>query len=177
MFEFAMFIGMIRKIVRPGVIWFIRDTEEEEFNPIREMIDRPIGVQLEKISMSMMIYATILTFAFGAISYGIVIGQWTLRVLWTRIVQGEHNMSFANLTDTPLFLPLAFEGDGALDAHVQFLLDQFVRYGFMSDIDVQVFAVFARFIQPRAFYRGLWRIVVSRFASMWRLKSFFFGRN
>jgi len=39
-FYFASFILLLREIFRPGVLWFLRNVNDPEFNPIHEVRDR-----------------------------------------------------------------------------------------------------------------------------------------
>lgn len=51
-----MFIGMCRTIVRPGVMWFIKDPNDEGFNPFRENLERPMGLQIKKLCRAAFMY-------------------------------------------------------------------------------------------------------------------------
>ena len=48
MFHFAMFVSMCRDIVRAGTLYFIRDPNDPQFHPIREILERPTLHQLTK---------------------------------------------------------------------------------------------------------------------------------
>ncbi|CAG8740158.1 11008_t:CDS:2, partial [Acaulospora colombiana] len=49
MFHFAVFVSLCREIVRNGVMWFIRDPNDPQFHPIKEILERPVWTQLKKI--------------------------------------------------------------------------------------------------------------------------------
>ena len=36
-FYFASFILLLREVLRPGVLWFLRDLNDPDFNPIQEV--------------------------------------------------------------------------------------------------------------------------------------------
>ncbi|KAJ1859128.1 hypothetical protein LPJ73_001822 [Coemansia sp. RSA 2703] len=56
MIHFARFIAYCRQVMRPGLLWFIRDPNDAEFHPMREALeDRPIS-QKSKISRSAVMY-------------------------------------------------------------------------------------------------------------------------
>ena len=38
MFYFASFVGLLRSLLRPGVLWFLRNPNDPTFNPINEMV-------------------------------------------------------------------------------------------------------------------------------------------
>ncbi|PHH66180.1 hypothetical protein CDD81_243 [Ophiocordyceps australis] len=71
MFHFALFVAMCRKIVRPGVLYFIRDPDDPEFHPVRDVLERSLAAQLKKILFSALIYGALVTVGLG----GVV---WTL---------------------------------------------------------------------------------------------------
>lgn len=61
---FSVFISMCRTILRPGVMWFIRNPNDEGFNPFRENLERPMGHQLKKLARAAFMYMTVITFGF-----------------------------------------------------------------------------------------------------------------
>jgi E3 ubiquitin-protein ligase MARCH6 len=67
MFHFAMFVSMCRDIVRPGTLYFIRDPNDPQFHPIREILERPTLHQLRKIGVSGIIYAMLIFMCFGIV--------------------------------------------------------------------------------------------------------------
>ncbi|KAK7949449.1 hypothetical protein PG988_016088 [Apiospora saccharicola] len=52
MFHFALFVSMCRKIMRKGVLYFIRDPDDPEFHPVRDVLERNVTTQLRKILFS-----------------------------------------------------------------------------------------------------------------------------
>ncbi|KAJ3031027.1 UNVERIFIED_CONTAM: hypothetical protein HDU68_006865 [Siphonaria sp. JEL0065] len=60
MFQFAGYVQSVRKVVRPGVVWFIRDPEDPQFHPMQDILEKPVLTQLRKLS-------------FGAMMYGVVV--------------------------------------------------------------------------------------------------------
>ncbi|KAI8338940.1 hypothetical protein BC941DRAFT_373111 [Chlamydoabsidia padenii] len=69
LFGVAVFVALCREVVRPGVIWFIRDPNDPQFHPIREMIERPTLPLLQKIIHSAMMYAGLIVAAVGSVVY------------------------------------------------------------------------------------------------------------
>ncbi|TGZ77112.1 hypothetical protein EX30DRAFT_398788 [Ascodesmis nigricans] len=72
MFHFALFVSMCRKIMRTGVLCFIRDPDDPTFHPVRDVLDRPVVMQLRKIAFSGFIYGVLVLVCLG----GVV---WSLR--------------------------------------------------------------------------------------------------
>lgn len=67
MFQLASYVGSIRQIVRPGLMWFIRDPNDPEFQPLNEIISRPVLVQLRKLLIGTVMYAVIILGVFGGV--------------------------------------------------------------------------------------------------------------
>ncbi|KAK6299544.1 hypothetical protein J4Q44_G00295770 [Coregonus suidteri] len=47
-FYFASFILLLREVLRPGVLWFLRNLNDPDFNPVQEMIHLPIYRHLRR---------------------------------------------------------------------------------------------------------------------------------
>ncbi|KAG0280310.1 hypothetical protein BGZ95_010589 [Linnemannia exigua] len=60
MFNFSMFVSICRGVVRPGVMWFIRDPNDEGFHPVREILERPVFLQLRKLGTGALMYLTLI---------------------------------------------------------------------------------------------------------------------
>jgi E3 ubiquitin-protein ligase DOA10 len=71
MFFFSNFIITCRKIVRPGVIWFIRDPNDPQFHPMKEILERTAWTQLRKVTISAIMYAVIILLGFGTSVYAL----------------------------------------------------------------------------------------------------------
>jgi len=41
-FYFATFLLFTKEVLRPGLVWFMRNLNDPEFNPIREMMNQPV---------------------------------------------------------------------------------------------------------------------------------------
>jgi E3 ubiquitin-protein ligase DOA10 len=67
MFLFTMTVSFCRSIVRPGVIWFIRDPNDPQFHPMKELVERPVLTQLQKIGASAVIYGFVIEFGVGGL--------------------------------------------------------------------------------------------------------------
>ena len=78
MFHFALFVGMCRKILRKGVLWFIRDPDDPTFHPVRDVLERNVTTQLRKIAFSALVYGALVILCLG----GVI---WTIGKLFTGI--------------------------------------------------------------------------------------------
>lgn len=87
MFHFALFVSMCRKIMRPGVLCkfsidfspacvliladFIRDPDDPEFHPVRDVLERNLTTQLRKILFSAMVYGALVIVCLGGVVWGL----------------------------------------------------------------------------------------------------------
>ncbi|ORX87349.1 hypothetical protein K493DRAFT_291014 [Basidiobolus meristosporus CBS 931.73] len=71
MFHFSVFIAQCRKVVRPGVMWFIRDPNDPQFHPMREILERSVFAQLRKIAVSGLMYMGMILLGLGTVVYAV----------------------------------------------------------------------------------------------------------
>ncbi|USW52718.1 Putative Zinc finger, RING-type [Septoria linicola] len=71
MFHFALFVGMCRKILRKGVLWFIRDPDDPNFHPVRDVLERNVTTQLRKIAFSALVYGALVILCLGGVIWSI----------------------------------------------------------------------------------------------------------
>lgn len=71
MFHFALFVSMCRKIMRKGVLYFIRDPDDPTFHPVRDVLERPVATQLGKIAFSAFVYGSLLVICLGGVVAGL----------------------------------------------------------------------------------------------------------
>lgn len=74
MFHFALFVSMCRKIMRAGVLYFIRDPDDPDFHPVRDVLERNVTTQLRKILFSAFVYGALVLVCLG----GVVWGLWVV---------------------------------------------------------------------------------------------------
>lgn len=65
MFRFGLFVSHLRKTLRPGVLSWIRDPDDPDFQPIKEILERKSVVQMRKIWASAMMYNGLILALFG----------------------------------------------------------------------------------------------------------------
>jgi E3 ubiquitin-protein ligase MARCH6 len=57
-FYFASFVILLREVLRPGVLWFLRNLNDPDFNPIQEMIHLSICRHLGRFCASLVMFGT-----------------------------------------------------------------------------------------------------------------------
>ncbi|KAK0712019.1 hypothetical protein B0H67DRAFT_493480 [Lasiosphaeris hirsuta] len=73
MFHFALFVSMCRKIMRKGVLYFIRDPDDPEFHPVRDVLERSVTTQLRKILFSAFVYGALVIVCLGGVVWGLAL--------------------------------------------------------------------------------------------------------
>lgn len=66
-YQFAILLAGCRTIMRPGAMWFIKDPSDQNFHPIRDILERPALVQLRKLSVSAIMYGLVVACGVGSI--------------------------------------------------------------------------------------------------------------
>ncbi len=61
--------------MRPGAMWFIKDPQDQNSHPIRDILDRPALTQLRKIGISAVMYSTMVIFVVGSVAGLLVLGD------------------------------------------------------------------------------------------------------
>ncbi|OUC47659.1 hypothetical protein D917_06766 [Trichinella nativa] len=56
-FYFASFILILREVMRPGVLWFLRNVNDPDFNPIQEMVQYPVIRHVRRFLASVLVFA------------------------------------------------------------------------------------------------------------------------
>ncbi|XP_074644624.1 E3 ubiquitin-protein ligase MARCHF6-like isoform X2 [Tubulanus polymorphus] len=57
-FYFASFILLLREVIRPGVLWFLRNLNDPDFHPIQEMIHQPVLRHVRRFVASIVIFGS-----------------------------------------------------------------------------------------------------------------------
>ncbi|KAF2714459.1 hypothetical protein K504DRAFT_528792 [Pleomassaria siparia CBS 279.74] len=71
MFHFALFVSMCRKIMRKGVLYFIRDPDDPTFHPVRDVLERSVTTQLRKIAFSGLVYGGLVIICLGGVVWSL----------------------------------------------------------------------------------------------------------
>lgn len=84
MFHFALFVSMCRKIMRKGVLYFIRDPDDPTFHPVRDVLERNVATQLRKILFSALVYGALVIVCLGGVVWGLaLIFNGVLPIHWS----------------------------------------------------------------------------------------------
>ncbi|KAF5658450.1 SSM4-like protein [Fusarium heterosporum] len=59
------------KIMRQGVLYFIRDPDDPEFHPVRDVLERNLTTQLRKILFSAFVYGALVIVCLGGVVWGL----------------------------------------------------------------------------------------------------------
>merc|ERR1719193_1301201 len=57
-FYFASFVILLREVLRPGVLWFLRNLNDPDFNPIQEMIHLSLLRHVRRFCASLVMFGT-----------------------------------------------------------------------------------------------------------------------
>lgn len=91
MFHFALFVSICRKIMRKGVLYFIRDPDDPTFHPVRDVLERPVPAQLGKIAFSALVYGALVIICLGGVVWSI---DWVGGVLPIQWATAEPRLAF-----------------------------------------------------------------------------------
>ncbi|KAH0836469.1 hypothetical protein J3R83DRAFT_8078 [Lanmaoa asiatica] len=75
MYQFAVLLAGCRSIMRPGAMWFIKDPQDQNFHPIRDILDRPTFTQFRKLLISAFMYAMVVVCGVGSLAILLFIGN------------------------------------------------------------------------------------------------------
>lgn len=101
MYFFASFVSMIRaKILRTGVLFFIRPSDDPNIQLVHDALMRPFGLRVSRIALSGAVYAIYIHLEFSLVA-------WLLRV-WTPILPFRNNTFIDRLTFASMFVVCGF---------------------------------------------------------------------
>lgn len=55
-FYFATFVFLLREVLRPGILWFLRNLNDPDFNPVQEMIQLPVYRHIRRVLHSVTLF-------------------------------------------------------------------------------------------------------------------------
>ncbi|XP_075978605.1 E3 ubiquitin-protein ligase MARCHF6 isoform X2 [Anticarsia gemmatalis] len=61
-YYFASFILLLREVLRPGVLWFLKNLNDPDFSPVQEMIHLSVWSHVRRLLVSAMIFGTAVLF-------------------------------------------------------------------------------------------------------------------
>ncbi|TCD71774.1 hypothetical protein EIP91_003117 [Steccherinum ochraceum] len=68
MYQFAVLLAGCRSIMRSGAMWFIKDPQDQNFHPIRDILERPTFVQIRKLLLSALMYGMVVLCGVATVS-------------------------------------------------------------------------------------------------------------
>ncbi|KAH8832844.1 hypothetical protein DL96DRAFT_1667326 [Flagelloscypha sp. PMI_526] len=74
MYSFAILLSGCRGLLRPGAMWFIRDPQDQNAHPIRDILDRPTFTQFRKICISGLMYTVVVVCGVASIASLLFLG-------------------------------------------------------------------------------------------------------
>ncbi|XP_032669226.1 E3 ubiquitin-protein ligase MARCH6 isoform X2 [Odontomachus brunneus] len=96
MYYFAAFILLLREVLRPGVVWFVRNINDPDFSPIQEMIHLPILRHVRRLLASAIIFDTVILLMLW-LPVKILRWAWPGFLPYTVTVQSEAQVSELSL--------------------------------------------------------------------------------
>ncbi|KAL0955165.1 hypothetical protein HGRIS_004073 [Hohenbuehelia grisea] len=75
MYSFAILLSGCRTIMRPGAMWFIKDPQDQNSHPIRDILDRPTMTQLRKICVSGLMYSFVVVCVVSSVAGLLLLGS------------------------------------------------------------------------------------------------------
>ncbi|KII87240.1 hypothetical protein PLICRDRAFT_93037 [Plicaturopsis crispa FD-325 SS-3] len=75
MYQFAILLSGCRGLMRPGAMWFIKDPQDQNFHPIRDILERPTFLQLRKLFVSAVMYAIVVACGVASIGGILMLGH------------------------------------------------------------------------------------------------------
>lgn len=126
MVHISLFISLLREVIRPELLWFLRNPDDPEFHPFRELVEKPLSRHARRMCLSVVIYVPVIV----ALVY--VPAQLCLRLLPTvfpfRSEDFSHiliDVPFGNLLVGPLIRLLYY---GRPEVSVQKIVGAWVRW-------------------------------------------------
>ncbi|KAI0562972.1 hypothetical protein FGB62_48g135 [Gracilaria domingensis] len=125
MAHISLFISLLREVIRPELLWFLRNPDDPEFHPFRELVEKPLSRHARRMCLSVLIYVPLIM----ALVY--VPGQLCLKLLPHvfpfRSEDFSHiliDVPFGNLLIGPLIRLLYF---GRPELSLQLLISGWIR--------------------------------------------------
>ncbi|KAJ7708893.1 hypothetical protein B0H17DRAFT_1174191 [Mycena rosella] len=75
MYSFAVLLAGCRTLLRKGAMWFIKDPQDQNSHPIRDILDRPTLTQLRKICVSAIMYSFVVACVVGSVAGLLFVGS------------------------------------------------------------------------------------------------------
>ncbi|RKP34139.1 hypothetical protein BJ085DRAFT_34877, partial [Dimargaris cristalligena] len=90
---FSFSVSAFRELIRPGVLWFIRDPSDPQAQPMRDILEKPATNEMRRVVHSLILYSVVVLGGFGsvalAISYLPPLGGGSILPLHWRFATGR----------------------------------------------------------------------------------------
>ncbi|KAK4848366.1 hypothetical protein QYF36_012124 [Acer negundo] len=60
MLQISIFVGLLRGVLRNGVLYFLRDPADPNYNPFRDLIDDPVHKHARRVLLSVAVYGSLI---------------------------------------------------------------------------------------------------------------------
>ncbi|KAJ1703629.1 hypothetical protein LUZ63_003408 [Rhynchospora breviuscula] len=60
MLQISIFVTLLRGVLRPGVLYFLRDPADPNYNPFRDLIDDPVHKHARRVLLSVAVYGSLI---------------------------------------------------------------------------------------------------------------------
>uniref|UniRef100_A0A7N0ZWS0 RING-type E3 ubiquitin transferase n=1 Tax=Kalanchoe fedtschenkoi TaxID=63787 RepID=A0A7N0ZWS0_KALFE len=60
MLQISVFVGLLRAVLRTGVLYFLRDPADPNYNPFRDLIDDPVHKHARRVLLSLCVYGSLI---------------------------------------------------------------------------------------------------------------------
>lgn len=80
--QYSIFISLVREVVRPGVIYFMRDPNGPQFHPVQDMVDQPTLVLLRKLVVTAGIYFMLIMVGMGLVTLLVSLYGGIYPIIW-----------------------------------------------------------------------------------------------
>lgn len=56
MVHISLFVSLLREVLRPELLWFLRNPDDPDFHPFRELVEKPLSRHARRMCLSVLIY-------------------------------------------------------------------------------------------------------------------------
>ncbi len=56
MVQISLFVSLLREVLRPELLWFLRNPDDPDFHPFRELVEKPLSRHARRMCLSVLIY-------------------------------------------------------------------------------------------------------------------------
>uniref|UniRef100_A0A7I4FVD2 RING-type E3 ubiquitin transferase n=1 Tax=Physcomitrium patens TaxID=3218 RepID=A0A7I4FVD2_PHYPA len=60
MLQISIFVSLLREVLKPGVLYFLRDPADPNYNPFRDLIDDPLHKHARRVLLSVVVYGSLI---------------------------------------------------------------------------------------------------------------------